>query len=570
MVRRRFFLNTVLLLLLLPAAPLFAQLAAIESFAAPSIDEPGEISVRFIIPDGHYQAHDPEFFGFRLASEDPLRLGEIRYPEPDEIAEGLEKYRGEVILTAPVYIDSEASGVGQEVIAFHQICQDDGLCLFPEEEELSLASAADSPPTPENGDGTGLSRVLLFALLAFLGGLLLNVMPCVLPVLSIKALNLLRQSNEERSTIRKHAVVFGSGVVLSLMLLGLFVVALKSAGQAVGWGFQFQNPYYVFSLIAILVVFALSLFDVWIFTFTGGRRVAGAAAKQGYGGSFAGGVFTVLLATPCTAPFLGTALGFAFSQSAGVILLIFFFVGLGLALPFTLLGFFPGLIQRLPKPGPWMERFKEAMGLLLLATAAWLFGVLIKQLGNAAVTPALLLLTAIAAAAWLWGKFGQQARKRITRISFASIALLMVLASLVALPLPAGDQPEGGESRVAENQIPEGWQEFAPEAVRQAREAGKPVFVQFSADWCLTCKTNELTVFSREEVDRRFEELGVIRFYGDFTENDPQIAAWIADFGKAGVPVYALYPPGRERPVLLPELLTPSLLINTLTNNLAW
>lgn len=562
MKKSRMLIAVALLLVAGPGFPLFAQIANLESFTAPTGDIPGEISVRFTIPEGHYQAHDPEFFGFRLAPEAPWRLGEIQYPEPDELADGLEKYRGEVILSAAVYGEAASDANGSSVIAFHQICQDDGLCLFPEEEALSLSGRAGAGMSPAAGPGISLSRILLFVLLAFLGGLLLNVMPCVLPVLSIKALNLLHQSNEERSAIRTHALVFGSGVVLSLLILGLLVVALKSAGQAVGWGFQFQNPYYVFSLIAILVVFALSLFDVWIFTFTGGKRVVGAAAGGGYGGSFAGGVFTVLLATPCTAPFLGTALGFAFSQSPGVILLIFLFVGLGLALPFTLLGFFPGLIQRLPKPGPWMERFKEAMGLLLLATAAWLFGVLIKQLGSTAVTPALLLVTAIAAAAWLWGKFGQQARKRITRLLLACSALLVVAAALIALPIP--------DAGSAEAKIPEGWQLFSPEGVSQARDAGKPVFVQFSADWCLTCKTNELTVFSRDEVVRRFEELGVARFYGDFTENDPVIAAWIADFGKAGVPVYALYPPGREEPVLLPELLTPTLLINTLTNNLAW
>ena len=466
-----------------------------------------------------------------------------------------------MVITAEVF---SGSGNGDpSLTAFYQICRDDGVCLIPAEEQLFLEPPASGSAAHSSGLSSG--SLLFYLLLAFLGGLLLNVMPCVLPVLSIKALNLVRQSNENKQQIRRHSLVFAAGVIGSLLLLGVIVVLLKGAGEAVGWGFQFQNPYYLFSLILILIVFSLSLFDLWTLNVTAGSGVTRVVSRRDYLGSLAGGVFTVLLATPCTAPFLGTALGFAFSQSTPVILLIFLAIGTGLALPFTLIGFIPALIRRLPKPGPWMNIFKEAMALLLLATAAWLFGVLTKQLGQQSVTPLLLTLTGALALVWIWGRFGQRSGKKALRNITALFVLSGLVVMVISLPVPA----QGETGTQMETSHP-GWETFSGDAVETARAEGKPVFIQFTADWCLTCKTNEAAVFSRNEIDELFTSLNVVRFYGDYTSGNAEIQQWIEMFGKAGVPVYALYPPGSSSPVLLPEILTVSILKETLNNYLAW
>jgi thiol:disulfide interchange protein len=562
----------ILVVLALFGQGLAADIAELKVFEAPENESSGYIEVRLTIPEGHYQSKDPDFFGMHLSDTGAYRLGEVHYPAPSSVSGKSEKseikYRGKIILSAPLY-DAGGDSGKPELTVFYQLCQDDGLCLFPEEETffLGVTQAAGSTAGAAQTGIQGVGTILFYLLLAFTGGLLLNVMPCVLPVLSIKVLSLVRQSNEDRLRIRSHALIFGAGVVVSLLIMGVLVVLLKSAGEAVGWGFQFQNPYYIFTLIIVLIVFALSLFDVWILTFTAGPGMTKTVSRGGYPGSFAAGVFTVLLATPCTAPFLGTALGFAFSQSALIIILIFLAVGTGLALPFTLIGFFPSLVRRLPKPGPWMDGFKEAMGLLLLATAVWLFGILVKQLGSENTSSLLFMLLGISSLVWLWGRFGRPSRHRWFR-TFTTLALAAgITASLVNLPVSGSDD---GSNTEAAAETPDGWSGFSTEAVEAARAEGLPVFIQFTADWCLTCKTNQLTVFSREDVNDRFEELGVARFYGDYTNKNDEIDSWIKRFNKAGVPVYALYPPGREDPVLLPELLTPTNLINTLNNYLAW
>lgn len=555
----------ILILTALFGQALTAQIAELTVFEVPENESSGRIEVLLTIPEGHYQSADPDFFGMHVSDAGAYRLGEIRYPAPasgsGESDSSESKYRGEIILSAPLYNAVRGSGKN-DLIVYYQLCQDDGVCLFPEEETLSLDETQ-----PAGSESRGFGSLLFFLILAVTGGLLLNVMPCVLPVLSIKALSLVRQSSEDRRQIRAHSLVFGAGVVVSLLVMGVLVALLKSAGEAVGWGFQFQNPYYIFTLIIVLILFALSLFDVWILTFVAGPGVTRTASRGGYPGSFAGGVFTVLLATPCTAPFLGTALGFAFSQNTLIIILIFLAVGIGLALPFTMIGFFPSLIRRLPKPGPWMDGFKEAMGLLLLGTAAWLFGILDKQLGSEHTSSLLFMLLGISSLVWLWGRFGRPSRHRWFR-TFTTLALAAgIIASLASLPVSG---TESGSDTAASAIIPEGWNEFSTEAVETARAEELPVFIQFSADWCLTCKTNQLTVFSREDVNTSFKELGVARFYGDYTNKNDEIDSWIKKFNKAGVPVYALYPPGLRDPVLLPEILTPALLINILNNYLAW
>ncbi len=548
----------LLLVLTASLSGLYAQVSSLEAFVPPENDNPGIVTVRFLIPPEYYQSPDPDFFGISINEDSPYVLGPTVYSDADEDG----KYRGEVTVSANLLPGGKEGGPSK-ISAFYQLCRDDGVCLMPETEELLPDGETAALESLKRSPGAG--SLTFYLLLALLGGLLLNVMPCVLPVLSIKALNLVKQSRDDGNSIRRHALVFGAGVAGSLLALGTAVVILKNAGEAVGWGFQFQNPYYLFSLILVLIVFALSLFDMWTLNVTAGSRVTGLVSRKGYLGSLAGGIFTVLLATPCTAPFLGTALGFAFSQSSLIILLIFLFIGIGLALPFTLLGFIPALIRRLPKPGPWMNTFKEAMGLLLIATAAWLTSVLITQLGPSKTLTLLLSLTATVALIWIWGRFGQKAKTRIVRRTTAlTVAGLLIL---LAVTVPAGwKETESGESAV----VKEGWVTFSPEAVEAARSEGRPVFIQFTADWCLTCKTNEATVFSRAYIDELFEQFDVARFYGDYTKGDKIIHQWIENFGKAGVPVYALYPPGKPTPVLLPELLTPAILENTLINQLSW
>ena len=538
------------LLLLAAAGPASGEGRVSAELVPPAIPAGGTAEIRMVyaIPEGLYQNLQEEYLNFTLAPIPGITLGSIEYP-PGEKKEDRIVYQGNLILQAPLEIARDVP-VGEYTLTFtahYQLCDEAGLCFAPEQEEMNLAISV-SPGSFGGGPGS----ILWIFLMAFIGGLLLNLMPCVLPVLSLKALSLVNQRGGNRRKLRLGGLLYAAGVILSLLILGMVVVALKLTGEQVGWGFQFQNPPFLLFLAVLTYLFALSLFEVFILTAPGGTATARLSSKKGALGSFFSGVFAVLLATPCTAPLLGPALGFAFSQPPAVTLLIFLFVGLGLALPFLLLGFFPKLIKKLPKAGPWMNRFRQIMGFLLLATTVWLLSVLRRQIGGENLMGVLAFLFLLGIAAWLYGWLGHPAKGR--RIRILGVVLALSLAFIGGKVFINLESPEGRNEELS--RVPEGWEPFSPEGVEAVVSSGEPAFLAFGAAWCLTCKTSEGTVLLTDWGDELFEQRKIKRFYGDYTRKDPVIARWIAEFDRAGVPLYVYYAPGADRGKVLPEILT--------------
>jgi thiol:disulfide interchange protein DsbD len=415
-------------------------------------------------------------------------------------------------------------------------------------------------PAPDVAPSWPLSSpsLLQVLLLACLGGLILNLMPCVLPVLSLKALSFVEQSGQSRSEGLRHGLAFAAGVLLSFWALAALVLVLKRGGEAVGWGFQFQEPGFILFMAGVVLVFALNLFGLFEVWLPGSvmQSLSGAVAGKGLAGSFGHGLVMTLLATPCTAPFLGTALGFAFAASGPVLLAVFTAVALGLAAPFTLLAAAPGLRSWLPRPGPWMLVFKQAMGFLLLGTLVWLLWLLGKQVGVDAQAWALLWLLGLALLLWLWARLAS-AERVSGRGYWAAVLLLAFLGGTAWLgpkvlrPAPSAERADPGAD----------WQAWAPGLAEDAAAAGKTVFVDFTADWCWTCKVNEKAVLNHPEVKAALQ--GVLKLKADWTRKDAAITAALKAHGRSGVPLYVLYRPGRP-PQVLPELLTPALLLAAL------
>jgi len=520
------------------------------------------LRVIYNFPEGYHQSFQKDFFFFSIVSPDTAEIGEISYPAAPSAGEEFDFY-GETVLETELRNFNPGKTPELEIKAGWQLCDEDGTCFFPQSEiitaDMKMIQIEDNEaPTVKAG------KLLLFLMMAFIGGLLLNVMPCVLPVLSIKALGLVKQGGEDRKTILKSSLLYTAGVIISLLLLAVVIIIIKASGEQVGWGFQFQNRGFVLVLLTIIFIFALSLFEV--FTISAPVMRSGAApVNKGHAGShFFSGVIAVLLATPCTAPFLGTAAGFAFSQPPAVILSVFFMVGLGLSFPFILIGFFPAIVSKLPKPGAWMNTFREVMGFLLIGTSVWLIDVLIYQSNPAYLTRVLIYLTAVTLAVWLYGKLsgpGATTRKRLTGLA-AAILIISVSAFLFLGGEPAAGQPGGVETQAgtADKSDYSSWLEFSPEAVRAAVGGDRPVFIAFSAKWCMTCRTNERAVIFTDDIRNFFEKSEAILFHGDFTNKNPEINRWMTEFGRAGVPFYSWYPAGSKEAVLLPEIITKSMI----------
>jgi thiol:disulfide interchange protein DsbD len=408
--------------------------------------------------------------------------------------------------------------------------------------------------TPQRG-------FLVFLLFAFVGGAILNVMPCVLPVLSLKVMGFVSHAGESRAAILRLGLLFTLGVLVSFLALALVVIGIQAAGDQLGWGFQFQNPIFVVVMSAIVFAFGLSLFGVYEIVlpigFGGGSRAHGAGVE-----SFVSGVLATALATPCTAPFLGSALGFAFTQPWYGVLAIFLTVGLGLAAPYMVLAANPGWLRFVPRPGAWMVRFKQGMGFLLMATLIWLLWVLSRQLGAEAVVWTLAFLCALGFGLWMYGAFVNLSSGNSRRLSFLILLVAITAGSAVGFlrgPLTAPAQAAPGA--VAHGD----WQRFDKAALAAAVSAGQTVFLDFTADWCTTCKVNEKTVLETDEIRAKFEELDVLKMVGDYTRRDPEITQVLRSFGRSGVPLYVVYPAGRlEDPIVLPEVITKSIVLRAL------
>ena len=409
--------------------------------------------------------------------------------------------------------------------------------------------------------------ILLAFVFAFVGGLILNLMPCVFPVISLKVLGFVSQAHEGSTKVWRHGLVFTLGVLISFWILAGILLLVRAGGEQVGWGFQLQSPIFVMSLAVLMFLLALNLFGVYEIGLSLTRTGSVLIGKSGWSESFLSGVLATIIATPCTAPFMGAALGFALSQPAITSIGIFTFLGLGMAFPYLLLSRFHNLIKFIPKPGPWMESFKQLMGFLLMGSVVWLLW-LLQILGGPQATIALIAgFVVIALGTWIYGKWGYSSRKlatRIAAIAFAVVCLIVGIMYPVNQLLTTERSTDTVASTAKEaNGIP--WEGFTSEKVERLRSEGKRVFVDFTAAWCLSCLANERVAFSSKAVQDRFKELNVIPIKADWTHRNEEITRELEKFGRSGVPFYVLYDGNMaSEPIILPEILTPGIVLDAL------
>jgi thiol:disulfide interchange protein len=427
----------------------------------------------------------------------------------------------------------------------------------------------DVVPVPVTNGGTGTASLLGVLLFAFVGGLVLNVMPCVLPVLTLKLYGLVEQSDITPGQRRSVGLAYTGGVLASFLALAVAVVVLRAVfGVQVDWGFQFQYPPYVAALATVVFGFGLSLLGVFEIPVLGAETAGQASSKEGLVGSFFTGVFATLLATPCSAPFLGTAIAYAFSAPTLQLLAIFATVGLGLGAPFLLVAFVPTLFRFLPRPGPWMETFKQLLGFTLIATTIWLIDVLFAQIGGDRTVGFMAFLLAVGIGLWIYGHFGgiaETGRRQLLAAGAGGVVALGAGLYFLDLELAKDETCDDGalvqDGLSFADGIP--WQPFSEPRIEAL--AGKTVFVDFTAEWCLTCKVNERTVLETSDVRGAMQELGVIPLKADWTRRDEVITEWLREHGRAGVPMYLVIPGDRSKePILLPEVITPSMVVGAL------
>ena len=416
------------------------------------------------------------------------------------------------------------------------------------------AGAAPAASSSVTTDLVGVFQAVAFALI---GGLILNVMPCVLPVISLKIFGFVSEAGERPDKAFRLALVFSAGILSCFAVLAGIVTFFRAIGAQVGWGFQFQDYRFVLAISCLVFAFALNLFGVYELTVsaraTGG--LAKLAAGTGYGGAFFQGAFATILATPCTAPFLGTASTFAFTQPAWATFLIFFSIGIGMAFPYLVLAIQPNWLRYLPKPGDWMLRLKQLLGFLLLATLLWLSWIVGRLRGVDGMVELGGLLLIIGLLAWIKGTFW-------TPVSSGRSRILAALGMAVVLVAALGSY----NFVTAPSQIP--WQPFSQQSLDTALQSGRPVFVDFTADWCLTCKANERFALDTPLVREAFVQRRVVVLRADWTHGDPEITQILKEHGRAGVPMYLFYPGGKDRPpAVLPELITSQTVLDALSNS---
>ena len=395
-------------------------------------------------------------------------------------------------------------------------------------------------------------------LLAFLGGIVLNAMPCVFPILSLKLLSLARQAHGHRSEQLGHGLAYTGGVLVSFAALGGALLALRAGGRAIGWGFQLQTPVFIAVIAYLLLAMGLSLSGVATFgtglSGTGGRL----AGRSGLTGTFFTGVLATIVATPCTAPFMGAALGFALIAPAPVAIGIFLALGLGLAAPYLLATVTPGWQRLLPRPGGWMELVKQLLAFPLYATVAWLVWVLIQEAGPGQSLSALFGLVLVGFAVWIYGRtrlaapLGRRLGSGLAAVGTAAAILLAVSLSTT------GDGMANAEPR--DRLV---YEPFTAERLSSLEAMGKPVFVNLTASWCVTCLINERVALDSDAVRQAFTARGIVALKGDWTRQNPEITALLQQFGRSGVPLYLLYG-GKGEPVILPQILTAASVLDAL------
>jgi len=449
----------------------------------------------------------------------------------------------------------------------YQGCADAGLCYPPQKltlvvdpastsvieqnpnaQILTAPTSTNAPPTPSTTDSGWILQAILFALL---GGMILNLMPCVFPVLSIKVMSL---AAADRTRLAIHGWVYTLGIVVCFVGFAVALLLARKGGEAIGWGFQLQAPGLIAALAYLFFVMGLSMSGMINF----GASLMGAGQnltqKSGLSGSFFTGVLAAVVASPCTAPFMGAALGFALTQPAIACLAVFAALGFGMALPLLILCYLPALAARLPKPGAWMDNLKQFLAFPLYLSAIWLLWVFGRQTSVSGMAALCAGAVAIAFGCWLLGREAQGFWQLLRRLS---IAASWIIAAILVW--------QGAESRNAKTTSDDRWQAYSPELVTSLRAEGRPVFINLTADWCLTCLANERIALHTKEVEQTFDELNVATIKGDWTNTDPKITALLQEYGRSGVPLYLWFPANSsEKATILPQLLTQDLLISTL------
>jgi thiol:disulfide interchange protein DsbD len=419
---------------------------------------------------------------------------------------------------------------------------------------LSSPSSVPAPAAPVSLIST------LF--LALVGGLILNLMPCVFPVLGIKILGFVNQAGQDKKKVILHGLVFALGVLLSFWSLAAVLAVLRAGGDQLGWGFQLQSPLFVYGLAAVMLIFAMNMSGVFEFGLSATGVGSDLQSKSGFAGSFFTGVLATVVATPCSAPFLAPALGAALTLSTPASFAVFTAIAVGLAGPYLLLSIFPAAVKILPRPGAWMETFKQFMAFPLYATVAYLAWVLAGQTTENGSLMALFGLVLIALGVWFYGRYNQPGTKP-GKVRFGTVTGALVLA----LGVWTG-WPENTEAKTAAAQAagaPEVvWEKWSPAAVEKLRAEGRMIYVDFTARWCATCQTNKKIVFASDEVLRQFAAKKIVTLRADWTNKDPAITAELAKYQRSAVPFNVLWQPGKPEPLLLPELLTPGIVLDAI------
>ncbi len=534
-------------------APIASTLAALPKplagWTAEAVGEGQRVRLALAPPAG---APDPGKLHFF-----PYDEGRIEASAPQALARDGDRY----VLTLPVAyqlapgfarvagVVTAANGIGGAKASTLDVPLAGSVVAGPKPVDAAVPALAIPPAAP----AASMSLVLA-ALAAFLGGLILNLMPCVLPVLSIKVLGF-AEHHDSRATMRREGLAYGAGVLVTFVALALVMLALRSAGEQLGWGFQLQSPVVVTLLALLFFVLGLNLSGVFEFGQFAPASVRSWTSKNRTLDAFGTGVLAVVIASPCTAPFMGAALGFALSQPAIETIAVFVALGVGMALPYVLLAWFPAWRRALPKPGAWMLRFKQLLAFPLYATVAWLAWVLGTQLDVDAVLRLAIVLVVVAFALWAWQVSRLGARRVWKLLALAALVGAVVVARPLAAPAIA--EPSGGKPAASGP-----WQGYSPAKLAELASAG-PVFVDFTAAWCVTCQVNKRLVLSDPGLMGAFAERRVALVRADWTRRDADITRALAALGRNGVPVYVLYRPGRE-PLLLPEVLTTRIVMDAL------
>ena len=476
---------------------------------------------------------DPHFF--------PYDQGLLGHSAPQNIRVGEKGL--EIITTADYIWDEPTAKSYSGVLAYtengtrvgHEVTLNVG-----QQSDLGFASSK-----PEVTGGITLWTAIIGA---FIGGLILNLMPCVFPVISIKALSIAKSAHGERSAIKREAWLYTAGVIATFLLLTFALLALKAGGSEIGWGFQLQSPKVVAVLAVLLFVIGLNLLGTFEFGASLQNTGAELTQKSGAAGSFFTGALAVVVATPCTAPMMAGAVGYALAAPAAVTIAVFMALAIGFALPFLLIAYIPGLMSKLPKPGPWMVTFKEILAFPMFAAAIWLVWVLSLQAGEDGALYVLAAMLAAAFSIWLFKRAG-----RVSKVFGAAVMLSAFALSVSIYPKQVNLAHEA-----------EAW---SAARVAELQAEGRPIFVDFTAAWCVTCKVNEKVVLDTERTQQLFADTNTAFLIADWTNKNDIIAAELAKYGRAGVPLYLVYHQNSVSPVILPQVLTYDVIKDAIAGN---